>query len=40
MPTVMHRTQEQIRPMIEDMSKEMMQIVLTSGSDAAKPAQK
>jgi hypothetical protein len=40
MPTVMHRTQEQIRPMIEDMSKEMMQIVLPSGPDTTKPAQK
>jgi hypothetical protein len=40
MPAVMHRTQERIQPMIDEMSKEMMQIMVAPGKDTAKPAQK
>jgi hypothetical protein len=40
MPTIMHRTQERMKPIIDDMQKELMQIMAPAGTDTSKPAQK
>ena len=40
MPTVMHRSQEKMKPIMDEMQKELIQITGPAGSDSAEPAQK
>jgi hypothetical protein len=40
MPTEMHKIQERMKPVLDEMQKEMMQVAVPTGQDTTKPAQK